>query len=124
MAKRETGYVERLTAIRHEIAETRAEVARVEVAPVPLVEALERIAGVVDRAADWWSPRIGELAALSAPDPAVVLQQTSSNHWIAAGLIATVARDVLTETLEEALRRYYATIDAATCIPVAERPER
>src|SRR5262245_62127562 len=122
MAQRENGYVERLAAIRQQIAEAKTEAERVAGACVPYEEAEARIAGVVDRVARRWQPQVGEFMVPSGA--AVELQAATSDPFVLGGMLAALTRTALVEAIRAELQRRYATIDAASCVALAERPAR
>jgi integrase len=122
MAK--TGYVERLATIRQAIVEVKAEARRVAAARIPLDEACDRIAPLVDQVALRWTPMVASLAAPAMPTPDVIVQAATADPWVLSGLIAVVARDGLEAALRGALEMTYGGVNPADCISLAERPGR
>src|SRR5262249_47378352 len=109
MAK--TGYVERLAALRAQIAEVRAEAKRGAAARIPPAEAAARIPALVDALAQRWTPLVAALGAPESPTPDVIVQTATLDAWALTGMLAVSARDGLEAALRGALTATYEAVN-------------
>ena len=122
-----TNQTERLAAIRAAIAETKAEIQRVQTGRLPLAEAAARIPALVDALAQRWTPLVAALGAPESPTPDVIVQAAACDPWTLTGMLAHAAhaaRDGLESVLRGALEATYEAVRPEDCIPLAERPGR
>ena len=117
-------FSERLTALRDTIAALKGDIARVEQAPIPFDEAAARLAPLVDALAARWTPIVSDLAHPAMPSVEGILQAAASDAWTLSGVIASISREGMIGALTASLSSHYAGVDAASCIPLAERTAR